>query len=201
MRPLAMSVAIAVPLILLLTGCTAKRALTRTPRSAIEQLLLAGAARRAAARLDVPDLSGTTVFLEVAGLTQDAEFAGEIVASELQSRGAVVVPDAANATRIVKVVVLALGTDQTEAFVGIPAMSGVLLPIPEITLLRRRLQTGRSRLRVSAIDARTGRIVGESEEVEGETAFTSLTILPFLFEWSDLDQSVERRETASAPEG
>lgn len=193
--------AIAASLVFILTGCMATRTLTQTSRSGIEQLLVAGAARRAATRVNVPELLGTPVYLEVAGLTKDAEFAREVVASQLQSQGALIVSEVANATYIVKLLVLALGTDQTETFVGIPAMSGLLFPIPEMTFYRRQRQTGRSRFRISVIDTRTGKIVGEAEEVDGETAFTRLTILPFLFEWTDLDRPVERQENVAASQG
>ena len=69
-----------------------------------------------------------------------------------------------------------------------------------MTFYRRQRQTGRSRFRISVIDNRTGKIVGEAVEVGGETAFTRLTILPFRFEWSDLEHSVERREKIAAPQ-
>lgn len=186
-------------LAILLSGCMAKRTLTQTPRSGIEQLLLAGAAERAVNRLKGPDLRGAHVSLEVAGMTKDADFAKEAVASELQSRGAVIVSEGIKATHIVKILVLALGTDQSETFIGIPAMNSFLLPIPEITFFRRQRQTARSRLRFTVIEARTGRMVGKAEEVDGETAFSRLTILPLVFEWSDIDDRPRGRKEAARP--
>ncbi len=172
-------------LTVLLSGCAAQRTLTQTPRSATEQLLLSAAAERSATQIAGPDVHGARVYLEVSGLTKDAEFAREIVASELQTRGAVIVMEATKATHTVRIVVQALGTDQTEAFVGVPAMSG-LIPIPEITLFKRNRQTARSRLRFTVIDALTGQTIGQVQEVEGKTVFTRLTILAFTFEWSDV---------------
>ncbi len=179
--------AFAVVLVILVSGCTGKRALTHTPPSVIEQLLVAGAAERSASRLQGPDLRGARVYLEATGLTKDAVFARETVAMELQSRGAAVVTEQAKATHIVRILVQALGTDQVETFFGIPKMSSSLLPIPEIALFRRQKQTGRSRLRFTVIDAQTGHAVGEAQAVDGKTAFTHLTILLFGFEWSDVD--------------
>ncbi len=169
----------------LASGCSAKRTLTQTPRSATEQLLLSTAAERSATQIQGPDFLGVPLYLEVAGLTNDAAFAKETVANELQARGAIVVTEVTKATRTVKILVQALGTDQTETFFGIPAMNSII-PIPEITLFGRHRQIARSRLQFTMIDSRTGQTVGQAQEVEGRTVFTRMTILPFAFEWSDV---------------
>lgn len=186
MRQLGFLVICALFLTVLVNGCAAKRTLTHTPRSATEQLLLSTAAERSATRIDGLDFQGVRVYLEATGLTHDADFAGDIVASELQARGAVIVMDVAKATHTVKILIQALGTDQTESFFGIPAMNSIFFPIPEIALFARHRQIARSRLRFTVVDARTGQTVGQAQEVEGKTAFTRLTILPFVFEWSDV---------------
>jgi hypothetical protein len=180
--------ALALPLIMVLGSCATKKTLTQTPRSPIEQRLLAGAVERAAIRLEGPDFEGAAIHLEVAGLTQDALFAGETVASELQSRGAVVVSDPAKARYVVKLLVQALGVDRTERFFGIPSMNSFLLPVPEITLFNWIKQTGVSRLSIRVVDARTGRLVGSTEKVDGVTVFSRMTILPFAFEAADFNE-------------
>jgi hypothetical protein len=185
MRGVDFLVICALSLTALVSGCAAQRTLTQTPRSATEQLLLSAAAERSATQIVSPDVQGTRVYLEVTGLTKDAEFARDTVANELQARGAVIVTEATKATHTVRIVVQALGTDQTESFFGVPAMSGII-PIPEIVLFKRNRQTARSRLRFTVIDARTGQTVGQAQEVEGRTVFTRLAILAFAFEWSDV---------------
>lgn len=186
MRQLGFLVIFAFSLTILASGCaTAKRTGTETARSATEQLLLSTAAERSATQIEGTDFHGVRVYLEVTGLTKDADFAKDTVASELQARGAVIVTEVTKATYTVRILVQAFGTDQTESFLGIPAMNSIF-PIPEIALFKRRRQTARSRLQFTVIDTRTGQTVGQAQEVEGRTVFTRMTILPFAFEWSDV---------------
>jgi len=57
-----------------LVGCTS-RAVTTTPRSAIEQLLLSAAVDKAMERLEVPEVVGKKVFLDFTNLqAYDAEY-------------------------------------------------------------------------------------------------------------------------------
>ena len=65
-------------------------------------------------------------------------------------------------------------------------------PCRGIALFRRERQTAQSRFRVTVIDALTGRVIGKTEEVDGRTTFTRLTILPIVLEWSDIDEPVEQ---------
>lgn len=186
MRQLGFLAIFAFSLTVLASGCaTAKRTGTETARSATEQLLLSTAAERSATRMEGLDFLGVPLYLEVTGLTKDADFAKDTVASELQARGAVIVTEVTKAMYTVKILVQAFGTDQTESFLGIPAMNAIV-PIPEIALFKRRRQTARSRLRYTVIDTRTGQTVGQAREAEGKTTSTRWTILLFAFEWSDV---------------
>jgi hypothetical protein len=171
-----------------LAGCSNKRTLSQPPRSAIEQRLLAGAIERAAIRLEGPDFENAVVYLEVSGLTQDAAFVREALATELQTRGAAIVSDPGKANYIVKVLVEAFGIDRSDRFVGIPELNSFLVPIPEITLFNWIKQRGISRLYVTVVDARTGRLVGKAEKLDGETVFNRMTILPVSFEASDFNE-------------
>jgi hypothetical protein len=179
---------VALTLLLLLTGCTAKRTLTQTPRTGIEQRLLAGSVERAAIQLEGPDFEDAPVYLEVTGFTQDAAFAREAIASELQTRGAAIVSDPNRAQYVVKVLVQAFGTDRTDRFLGIPQMQSFLIPIPEFTLFGWIKQTGVSRLHVTVVDARTGRLIGRAENLSGETVFSRVTIFPVTFEATDFNE-------------
>lgn len=173
--------------LILSTGCSAKRTLSQTPRTGIEQRLLAGSVERAAIQLEGPDFEDSHVYLEVTGFTQDAAFAREAVASELQTRGAAIVSDPTQAEYVVKVLVQTFGTDRTDRFLGIPQMSSFLIPIPELTLFGWIRQTGVSRLHVTIADARTGRLIGRVEKLSGETVFNRVTIFPVTFEATDFN--------------
>jgi hypothetical protein len=176
---------VAVLTLLLWTACTAKRTLTQPPRSAIEQRLLAGSIERAAIGFEGPDFENAVVYVEVTGLTQDALFAREAMVSELQTRGAAVVSEPGKANYIVKVLIDAFGIDRSERFFGLPQLNGFLLPVPEFTLFSWIKQNGISRLSVTVVDARTGRLVGRAEKLHADTAFNRMTIFPFTFETSD----------------
>jgi hypothetical protein len=179
--------AAALSLLILSTGCSAKRTLTQTSRTGIEQRLLAGSVERAAIQLEGPDFEGTDVYLEVTGFTQDAAFAREAIASELQTRGAAIVTDPKRAEYVVKVLVQAFGTDRTDRFLGIPEMKSFLFPIPEITLFGWIRQTGVTRLHVTIANGRTGRLIGGVEKLSGETVFSRVTIFPVSFESTDFN--------------
>ena len=182
------AVVIGISLLVLLAGCTAKRTLTQPLRSPIEQRLLAGSIERAAMGLEGPDFEDADVFVEVTGFTQDAFFAREAMARELQTRGAAIVSDPGKADYIVKVLIKAFGIDRSERFFGVPQMSGFLLPVPEITLFNWIKQNGISRLSVTVVDRRTGRLVGRTEKLNGETVFNRMTIFPVSFEASDFNE-------------
>jgi hypothetical protein len=175
------------PLLILSAGCSAKRTLSQTPRTGIEQRLLAGSVERAAIKLEGPDFEGADVYVEVTGFTQDAAFARAAIASELQTRGAAIVTDPKRAEYVVKVLVQAFGTDRTDRFLGIPQMQSFLVPIPEFTLFGWIKQTGVTRLHVTIADARTGRLIGEVEKLSGETVFNRVTIFPVTFEATDFN--------------
>jgi len=182
-----MLVSIAAFLLVLSAGCSAKRTLTQTPRSGIEQRLLAGSVERAAIQLEGPDFEGADVYVHVVGLTQDAAYAREAIASELETRGAAIVSDPKRAEYIVKVLVQAFGTDRTDRFLGIPKMESFLIPIPEFTLFGWIRQTGISRLLVTIADARTGRLIETVKKLSGETVFNRVTIFPVTFEAADFN--------------
>jgi hypothetical protein len=179
---------LAVCLLVLVAGCTNKRTLTQPLRSPIEQRLLAGSVERATIGFEGPDFENANVFVEVTGFTQDALFAREAMASELQKRGAAIVTDAGKADYIVKVLIKAFGIDRSDRFLGIPQMNVLLLPVPEITLFSWIKQNGISRLSVAVVDRRTGRLVGKTEKLNGETVFNRVTIFPVSFETSDFNE-------------
>lgn len=179
---------LAISVLVLSAGCTAKRTLSQPPRTAIEQRLLAGSIERAAISLEGPDFENTGVFVEVTGFTQDAFYAREAMASELQTRGATIVTDPGKADYIVKVLIKAFGIDRSDRFLGIPQMSSFLLPVPELTLFNWIKQKGISRLSVAVVDRRTGRLLGRTEKLNGETVFNRVTIFPVSFETSDFNE-------------
>jgi|GEM_PF-4257450 hypothetical protein len=142
----------ALPLIAALTliaGCALPREVSKTPRSATEQLLLTHAVQRALADVTVPLPEGATVAVEVSGLqtdrahvhmqkegdfgiidapSWDLSFVRDAVAARLGERGYHIKKYAGEATYLVRVMVLALGTNQGNTFFGLPPIQSVIIP-------------------------------------------------------------------------
>lgn len=142
----------------LLFGCALTREPTRTPRTAIEQLLLSQAMTRSMKHLSMPVPSGQPVIVELAGFPQDRSilqarfFTPQItttspveppvirheasdlpvVQGKIEARlgelGLSLRTRREEARYLVRVVVEALGTEQGVTFVGMPPVQSVLIP-------------------------------------------------------------------------
>jgi hypothetical protein len=141
----------------LLFGCAMTREPSRTPRTAVEQLLLSQALTRSLEYLAVPLAPDDRIYVEIAGFPHDrsvlegrfldaasAETSPPprilrhpasdlpVMQSKIEARlgelGAAVRPGPDEADYRIRVTVEALGTEQGESFVGMPPVQSVLLP-------------------------------------------------------------------------
>lgn len=145
-------------LALLEQGCATAREPSKTPRTAIEQLLLSHAVLRSLADLAVPLPAGSSVFVEVVGFStepvvlqtagtaerrqpgarggptmiygpsSDLLLVRDLLAGRLGQLGLRVQMREEDATYRVRMLVRALGTEQGENFFGMPPVQSVLLP-------------------------------------------------------------------------
>jgi hypothetical protein len=126
----------------LLTGC-ATRQISTTPRTAVEQLLLSAAVDHAMAKLDVPELRGRTVFLDLTNLaTTDVDYVKVALRARLTEQGVrLTTSDKADLT--VEVASGALGMELKTNLIGLPAIPvpQAGLPFPEASLYKTVEQT------------------------------------------------------------
>src|SRR3954469_24660130 len=106
-----------------LAGCALPREITKTPRGAIEQLLLGQALNRSLLDISIPVPLHAPLFMEVSGLQSgfpapswDLLFIKDVVAARMGSLGYRVVKSEQDAAYIVKVLVQAFGTNQSSSF-------------------------------------------------------------------------------------
>jgi hypothetical protein len=206
----------ALPLIAALTliaGCALPREVSKTPRSATEQLLLTHAVQRALADVTVPLPEGATVAVEVSGLqtdrahvhmqkegdfgiidapSWDLSFVRDAVAARLGERGYHIKKYAGEATYLVRVMVLALGTNQGNTFFGLPPIQSVIIPfsLPQITLYQELDQLAHARLYLDIYEAATGRFVRSTPWTTGNAYYNQYTVLFFFtFRTTDILQA------------
>ncbi len=177
--------------ILLLAGCTVASQVTNTQRSAMEQRLLVRSLERALAGLDVQQFRGKSVAVDFYGLTADKDFAKEFFIAWLQSQQVRVVTYPEKPQLDLKVFASALGVDQGQAFLGIPALTVPIVSVglPEIALFKSVQHQGDADLQVYTIDNNTGEFINKSPELDGKARYDAYTVLIFInFSTNDLSQ-------------
>lgn len=133
-----------------LAGCTSRQ-FTTTPRTAIEQLLLSAAVDRAMARIELPEVSGKTVYLDFSNLSSyDSEYVKVATRARFSELGAVLAESADGADYVAEVASGGLGMEYKTGMIGLPALPVPSSPVPspELALYRKVEQTGIMKLLV-----------------------------------------------------
>jgi len=189
-------------LLVVLTGCAIEQEISRTPRTAVEQLLLTGAVDRALTNLTLTLPAQASLHLEVSGFyidrarlnmrdttsgtmqdpTIDFLFVRDTVAVTLGRMGYRIRKREDHPAYLVRVSIEALGTMQGLTFIGMPPVQSVLLPfaLPELTLYKHQAQSGYARFHLDAFDNLTGDYKGSSATIIGRTYYDQTTALFFL---------------------
>ena len=192
----------------LIAGCALSQEVSRTPRTAIEQVLLTQAAEQALVNLSVRLPEGVNVDVDVTGLesdrsrlgmtntdlgtidrpSRDISYIRDAVVAELGRRGYRVSARGAKSRYLIRVMVESFGTMQATVFVGMPPVQSVLIPfsLPELTLYRNQSQSGYARLHLDAYDNRTGEFLGSTPKLVGRAYFNQYTVL-LLATWHRTD--------------
>jgi hypothetical protein len=191
----------------ILVGCAVTREPTRTPRTAIEELLLSNAVQRSMNALSLPLAPVESVAVEVAAFPTDRLLLQDRFIDEpnalpvvpTPTTGLVIVQDLAEgrlgalgfplqqsrhqARYILRLLVLALGTEQAQTFFGMPAVQGGLLPValPELTLFKAQRQKAYMRYRIDIYESATGRFIRSTPWYEGSAYFNQYVVLFFIF--------------------
>lgn len=203
-------------LIAAVMGCAISREPTRTPRTAIEELLLSSAVQRSMNALSLPISPVESVAVEVVAFPTDRlllqdRFVGEPNAPPIvptPATGLVLVHGLAEgrlgvlgfplqqsrhqATYFLRLLVLALGTDQAQTFLGMPAIQSVLLPfaLPELTLYKAQHQKAYMRYRIDIYESATGQFIRSTPWYEGSAYFNQYIVFFFItFRSTDLPQA------------
>lgn len=191
-------------------SCALPREITKTPRSAIEQLLLGEAIDRSLRDVAIPVPQDTPLFMEVTGLqpamfapsglhtssgfnapsvrtdviipSLDLIFIKDLVAARLGSIGYRVLKNEEEAVYLVRVVVQSFGTNQSSSFFGLPPVQSVIIPfsLPQLTLYQSLSQNGFIRYSLHVIERATGRLYHSTSWYHQVTFHDQYTILFFI---------------------
>jgi hypothetical protein len=196
-------------------SCALPREITKTPRSAIEQLLLGEAIDRSLRDIAIPVPQEAPLFMEVTGLqpamfapshsslglnapsvrtevltpSLDLIFIKDLVAARLGSIGYRVLKNEEEAVYFVRVVVQSFGTNQSSSFFGLPPVQSVIIPfsLPQLTLYQCLSQNGFIRYSLHVIERATGRLYHSTPWYHDATFHDQYTILFFFtFRRTDL---------------
>lgn len=195
-------------LIFFVTGCALEHELSRTPRTAVEQVLLTQAVERALTNLSVRLPDGVNVDVDATGLENDRSrlrttnadlgavdrpsrdilYIRDLVAAELGRRGYRVSSRDNESPYLVRVMAESFGTVQGTMFIGMPPVQSVLIPfsLPELTLYKNQSQSGYARLHMDVYDNRTGEFLGSTPKLVGRAFHNQYTVL-ILATWTRTD--------------
>ncbi len=198
-------------LLSMLSGCALPQEVTKTPRSAIEQLLLTQAVDRALEELTAPLPDGEAIRVEVSGLqtdrahlhldeqdesfgvidspSWDLTFVRDAVGGRLGELGYRVRKREEDAAYLVRVMVQSMGTNQGKTFFGIPPIQSIIIPfaLPALTLYQVLDQVAYVRFHLDIFEIPSGRFVRATPWMSGTTYYNQYTILFFFtFRTTDL---------------
>lgn len=143
-------------------GCTSTTT-SNTARTAKEQMLLSNAVDQSLAKIDFTPLSGQRVFVEEKYL--DCVDKGYVVGSirhQVLRTGAILAASADDADVVMEIRSGGVGTDLTEAFIGIPEITlPGMVTLPEVRFSERKTQYGYSKLGLVLYDAKTKAVLGD----------------------------------------
>lgn len=194
----------------LIGGCTLPQEVSKTPRSAIEQLLLTQAVERSLEEVTIPVAEGETVAIEVSGLqtdrahmhvseedaafgvidspSWDLSYVRDAAAARLGELGYRVRRQAAEASYLVRVKVEAMGTNQGKTFFGLPPIQSLIIPfaLPQITLYQEQDQLAHVRLHMDVYESESGRFVRSTPKYVG-SAYHNQYVVFFFFNFRTTD--------------
>ena len=162
---------ITVSFLLAVAGCGTTK-WSDTPRTATEQLLISTAVDRAINSIDFKPLAGKTVYFDatyLAGIV-DTNYIISSLRQRMLAQGCVLKVNKDEADYVVEARAGAVGTNQHNVLIGIPAISvptaglmpGVPSAIPEIPFAKTTDQKGIAKIAAFAYNQRTGQAVWQS---------------------------------------
>ena len=174
-----------------LSSCSTTNRTTNTSRTAVEQLLISEAVNRSLPDRDkksLPISSGSKVFLNTSGLTEDQSYVKEELTGWLGQQGYIVHKDENSATYRIDVIIGALGTESGGGFFGLPPIQSMYIPfsLPELALYKSQNQTGYVNLKMNIFERETGKFIASTPVFLADSYHNIYTIL-FLFTFTSTD--------------
>lgn len=144
------------------TGCTSTST-SNTARTAKEQLLLSTAVDQSLDKVDFTPLASQKVFVDDKYLEcTDKNYVVGSVRHRVMRTGAVLAASAEDADVIMELRSGGVGTDTTDAYLGIPEVTlPGMLTLPEIRMAERKTQAAYSKIGMVLYDAKTRRVLGD----------------------------------------
>ncbi len=195
-------------LLFFLSACAIEQEISRTPRTAVEQLLLSSAVERALTNLTLTLPAQASLHLEVSGFyidrarlnmrdstsgivqdpTVDFLLVRDTVSVALGRMGYRIRRREDQPAYLVRISIEALGTMQGLTFVGMPPIQSIVIPfaLPELTLYKLQAQSGYARLHLDLFDNLTGEYKGSSATIIGRTRYDQYTVF-FYITWIKTD--------------
>lgn len=168
---------------LLVVGCAVPAGRPTMPYTPMEQLMISEAIARGMAEFSL-DLrsSGSSLHLEMTGLTADHLFLADVLEGWLGRLGFRIESNPQDSDYTIRVIVQSIGTSRDIKLLGMPASSSTLLPIslPELAIYKRDRREGYTRFYFDIFDAKSGEYVQTSRDFEGSVEQTKFTFL-FVF--------------------
>jgi hypothetical protein len=203
------AISLALALAFLTSACALNREPSRTPRTAIEQLLLLHATQRSLAALSLPVSEGAALFIQVTGLSRlsyfdrgldhegmmlgpptDLSYVRELVTGRLGEMGFRIADREEHADYLVKIIVHALGTEQGESLLGLPQVSLLGFALPEIAFFKAQNQIAHVRFSLDIYERPTNRFLRSTPIYIGDAYHNQYTILFVIsFRRTDLIQA------------
>ena len=168
--------------IVLVAACTTTKRNTQSSRTAVEQLLLSESVKRSLLNdpgESLPIPRGAGVAINTVGMTPDQAFLQQALAGWLGQQGYLVQKDGKDATHRVDVVVEALGTELSSAFIGMPPVQSQFIPfsLPELALYKSQYQTGYARFYLNVFDMAAGNFLGSTPAFLADAYYNDYTVL------------------------
>lgn len=164
----------------LLSACSTTQEITKSSRTATEQLLITEAVMRSLPKhrdLPFPIPRGSAVKLDVAGISADKEIVKGIVAGWLGLHGYIIQDE--NVSHRINIVVNSLGTELANTFFGIPPIRATLIPIslPELALYKSENQSGYTKFHFDIFESPSGQFLASSSSFIAGTFYNVYTVL------------------------
>ena len=177
MRRLALPIVLSVWMVGV-TGCSSTMT-TNTARAAREQLLISNAVDRSLNKVNFAPLANQRAYIEEKYLNcVDKPYITGSIRHHVVHSGAAIVENPDDADVIMEIRSGGVGTDQEEAFIGVPEITlPGMLTLPEIRVATKSTQQGFAKIGIVLLDARSRKSLGTGGVSLAHSADTNWSVL------------------------